>query len=81
MGKVVRKLGFIMLIVFGLGSCSNYSSNGEALYLKSKQAPMLQVSPPLTTENISHFYDLPDQDQKGQVSIAPPVEQIKLQKR
>ena len=78
MGNVVKTLGFIFVMVLSLGGCSHYSSNGEDLYLKGKQGARLQVPAPLTNDNVGHLYDLPDQDQKAQVSIAPPVENITL---
>ena len=53
-------------------SCSHYASNGEQLYLKSKNGPNLVVPPPLTQANITHFYDLPAQTEQAQIDITPP---------
>ncbi|KTC81642.1 hypothetical protein [Legionella brunensis] len=68
----MKKIGFIILSVSLLSACSNYASNGEAQYLRSKNGPTVVVPPPLTDSNISHFYDLPAQTQNARVSIAPP---------
>jgi len=70
----VKKLGFIVLGVLALSACSmRYSSNGEGLYLNSRNGVKLDVPPPLTNEYISNFYDLPPQNQDARVSIAPPI--------
>jgi uncharacterized lipoprotein len=69
----VKKLSFIVFSLLVLTACSGrYSSNGESLYLKSRNGVHLVVPPPLTKENISDFYNLPPQNQDAQVSIAPP---------
>lgn len=66
------KVFLIVLPVFFLTACSKYASNGESLYLKSRNGVNLTVPPTLFSDNISHFYDLPAQDQKADVSIDPP---------
>lgn len=77
MGIVVKKLCFMVFALLCLSACSSrYSSNGENLYLQSKNGVPLDVPRPLTSANISHFYDLPPQTQDPHVSIAPPVEEI-----
>ncbi|MFA6303252.1 MAG: hypothetical protein WC627_09000 [Legionella sp.] len=69
----MNKLSFIVLAVLALSACSSrYSSNGENVYLMSKNGVGVQVPPPLTSAGISHFYDLPAQTQSAQVNIAPP---------
>ena len=61
-------------MVLLLNSCSmQYTSNGEQHYLESRNGVNLVVPPPLTTTNISHFYDLPPQNQDARVSIEPPI--------
>lgn len=71
----MKKLSCIVLVVLALSGCSSrYSSNGENVYLESRNGVKLQVPPPLTSENISHLYDLPQQNENPQVSIAPPGE-------
>lgn len=75
MRNVVKKLSFIVLGLCLLAGCSNrYSSNGENLYLQSRNGVHLDVPPPLTNSNISYFYDLPAQNQDARVSIEPPIE-------
>lgn len=72
MGKVVvKKVGCIVFSMLFLVGCSKYASNGEQLYLQSKNGPGVVVPPPLTSSNISHFYDLPQQTQNAKVSIVP----------
>jgi uncharacterized lipoprotein len=70
----VKKTGFIVCIVMALSACSKYSSNGENLYLRSQNGANLEVPSPLTSSNISHFYDLPQQNADARVSINPPGE-------
>ncbi|KGP63438.1 hypothetical protein EP47_09500 [Legionella norrlandica] len=73
----MKKLSFVVLAALALSSCnSRYASNGENLYLKSRNGDVLVVPSPLTSANISNFYDLPPQTQDARVSIAPPVEDI-----
>ncbi len=73
MGKVVKKICFIIGLAFVISACSGkYSTNGENLYLKSRNGEKLEVPPPLTRANISDFYNLPPQNQDARVSIAPP---------
>jgi uncharacterized lipoprotein len=57
-----------------LTGCSRYSSNGENLYLQSRNGQKVDVPPPLTSSNISNFYDLPEQNQNAKVRIEPPLE-------
>ncbi|HHF7345026.1 TPA: hypothetical protein ACPSKE_000897 [Legionella feeleii] len=70
----MKKIGFFVLSIMLLTACSQYASNGEQLYLRSKNGTTVVVPPPLTDSNISHFYDLPPQNQNAQVSIAPPTD-------
>ena len=64
----------MVLSVLVLSSCSaRYSSNGEELYLQSRNGEKIVTPPPLTSSNISNFYDLPEQDKNAKVSIAPPM--------
>jgi uncharacterized lipoprotein len=69
----VKKISYVMLISL-LSGCSYYASQGEALYLQSTNGRNLQVPPKVADKNISHFYDLPAQNQNAQVSIAPPAD-------
>jgi uncharacterized lipoprotein len=69
----VKKLSFIVLVILALSACSNrYASNGENLYLQSRNGERIDVPSPLTNTNISNFYDLPPQNESAAVSIAPP---------
>lgn len=69
----MKKLCFIIFVALVLAGCSRYASNGENLYLSSRNGPSLEVPSPLTRANISSFYDLPQQNQDARVSISPPV--------
>lgn len=71
----MKKFALIMLSMALLSSCgSRYASNGEQLYLTSHNGQKLLVPPPLTSSNISHFYDLPPQTGNAMVNIAPPID-------
>ena len=70
----MNKIGCVVVVSLLLSACSaQYTSNGEQQYLKSRNGVNLVIPPPLTSANISHFYDLPPQNQDAQVSIEPPV--------
>ena len=57
-----------------MSACStHYSSNGETQYLQSRNGEKVVVPPPLSSANISGYYDLPAQNQASRVSILPPV--------
>ncbi|KTD23608.1 Uncharacterised protein [Legionella lansingensis] len=68
----MKKIGFVIVSVSLLSACSQYAKNGESQYLNSRNGPIVVVPSPLTDSNISHFYDLPPQNQNARVSIAPP---------
>jgi uncharacterized lipoprotein len=69
--KVVVVIGCCSLLL--LASCSQFASNGEKIYLRSKNGPGIVVPPPLTDNNISHFYDLPAKPSKQpEVGVEPP---------
>lgn len=71
----MKKLSVLVLATILLTSCgSRYASNGENLYLQSRNGVKIAVPPPLTSSNIGNFYDLPPQNQDARVSIAPSVE-------
>lgn len=62
----------ILLSTLMLSACASYYvSNGEKNYLKSHNGQHLVVPPPLTENNMSHFYDLPPQEKDAHVSIEP----------
>lgn len=65
-------LGAAFLVT--LGGCSHYATNGEKLYLQSRNGPGVHVPSPLTDSNISPFYNLPNPSRPiPKVSIEPPV--------
>ena len=70
----MKKFGCLALVLLTLGACSKYSSNGENLYLQSRNGQKVEVPPPLTSSHISNFYDLPEQAQNANLNIEPPVE-------
>lgn len=71
----MNKLILTVLLIAGLSACgSRYTSNGEQLYLGSRNGQKLVVPPPLTSSNVSHFYDLPPQNQNAVVNVAPPID-------
>lgn len=74
--NVVQKKVILVAAVATFFSCacsSRYSSSGEHLYLRSQNGPNLVIPAPLTTENISHFYDLPSVIGNPNISIVPPI--------
>lgn len=74
MRNVVKKLAVVVSSALILCSCaSQYASNRDKQYLASRNGKQLVVPPPLTTSNISHFYDLPQNNKSAAVSIAPPT--------
>lgn len=69
----MKKVLIVIAATFLMSSCAtHYTSSGEHRYLKSYNGRMLVVPPPLTEANISHFYDLPQQNQNAVVNITPP---------
>jgi len=70
----VKKLSCVVLAGLALSGCSGYSTSGESLYLNSRNGVKVAVPYPLTTGNMSNFYDLPPQNQDARIRIAPPGE-------
>jgi uncharacterized lipoprotein len=69
----VKKLFCFAIVVLALSACSSrYSSTGESVYLQSRNGEKINVPPPLTSANISSFYDLPAQNENARVNISPP---------
>lgn len=48
------------VLLLQMQGCSKYATTGEKLYKQSQNGPMLVVPPPLTRDNISSFYVLPN---------------------
>jgi uncharacterized lipoprotein len=70
---VVKQIGSLFVVALLLAGCSQqYTGIGENRYLQCRNGVNLVVPPPLTDTNISHFYDLPNQNLSEPVSIAPP---------
>lgn len=73
----MNKLFFVVLSALLLSACSSrYASNGENLYMQSRNGVLLQVPSPLTRSNLSSFYVLPQQTGNPTISIAPPDSNI-----
>jgi uncharacterized lipoprotein len=68
----VKKFVLTLTSTLLLASCSQYTSNGEKNYLKSRNGSSINVPSPLTAANIGHFYDLPAPGPNVNVDIAPP---------
>lgn len=69
----MKKLGLMtVLALLQVGCAAVNTSNGEKQYLKSRNGVNLAVPAPLSSANISHFYDLPPQNQDAHVSTVPP---------
>jgi uncharacterized lipoprotein len=62
-----------MLVGFLSGCTLSPGTRGEQVYLASQNGMTLQIKPPLTAANISHFYDLPSEKGDVAVNIEPPV--------
>lgn len=67
-------ISFIFLCTL-LSGCGSLKSDAENEYLKSRNGHDLVVPNNLSEQNISHFYDLPPQNQNPRVSIKPPTHQ------
>lgn len=68
------KVIYIVIASILVSACTTrYASNGENQYMQSKNGANLVIPPSLTSDMISHFYDLPEQSKPSSVSIVPPV--------
>ena len=66
------KVLILVTMVLGLVACQvPFASNNKDAYLKSKNGPNLVVPPPLQSDEISSFYNLPDAEGNKKVSIKP----------
>ena len=69
----MKKIGWLVGLLGLLTSCvDQYDSNGEQQYMSSRNGRIVKVNPPLSSANISDFYDLPEQDNNAKVSTMPP---------
>lgn len=68
----------LSVMVFGMlllsGCSTQYFSNSDTLYLKSRNGEKVHAPSPLTNSNISDFYDLTAQNQDARVSLVAPIE-------
>lgn len=70
MKKIGLMIGLLLLLC---GCVDEYASNGEQKYTYSHNGVVPTVPPPLTASNLSHFYDLPAQQQDAKISVEPPA--------
>jgi uncharacterized lipoprotein len=75
---IVKKILVLLASSCMLSAClewepTDYASNDKKQFLKSKNGAAPVVPKPLTSSNISDFYNLPDQNQNAKVSVDPPV--------
>lgn len=68
-----RYLLMVVPVLFLSGCGGQYTSNGEQHYMQSKNGRDPVIPPSLSSASISHFYDLPAQNQNAKVSINPPT--------
>ena len=69
----MQKYIVIISLILLVASCNaNFMNNADKYYLFSANGRNLVVSPPLTNSNISHFYDLPQQNKQLYTDIKPP---------
>lgn len=75
----MKKIITICILLQGLAGCellpsSEFASNDKHEYLHSKNGKSMVIEQPLTNENISDFYVLPENNNRpAKVSIKPPV--------
>jgi len=70
----VKWLVLSCMVVVCVACTAHYSTSSKLEYLKSRNGPELQVSPPLTKDNLSQFYSLPPQEQNAQIGVEPPID-------
>ncbi|MBA2709234.1 MAG: hypothetical protein H0U57_01380 [Tatlockia sp.] len=75
----MRKIGFYVSATVLLTACSHFATTADKHYLQSRSGSTIAVPSPLTGSNISHFYDLPPQNQNPVVNIRPPVVKLNQQ--
>lgn len=68
----------IIFALSGLTACrllpnAEFDSNNKSQYLHSRNGANLVISPPLSDQNISDFYQLPTQNKPAKISISAPV--------
>lgn len=68
----MKKILSLVILCLAGTSCSKYATNGDNLYMQSRNGEKIVVPKPLTRANISDANDLPEQNQNANVSIEPP---------
>lgn len=70
----MKKLSVIVIVSLGLTACaSQYVTQQSNKVAQSRNGKKLVVPPPLTSERLSFYYDLPAQTQVTKISVAPPL--------
>ena len=62
----------IMLSAILCSCASQFGSSAENAYLNSRNGAYPVITAPLTSSNLSHFYDLPQEEAPVAVTITPP---------
>jgi uncharacterized lipoprotein len=75
---ILKNRILVLIFAYLLSGCNllpteEFSSNRQHEYLHSKNGKNLVVNQPLTSSNLSDFYQLPNQDQPAKVSIKAPI--------
>lgn len=74
----MKKFLSLAFLCLAIASCSKYATNGDNLYLQSRNGETIVVPKPLTRANISDANDLPEQKQSATVSVEPPQDAINV---
>jgi hypothetical protein len=70
----VKSIAIVLLSCLLLTACSSrYATNGESIYMQSQNGQNLLIPSPLSSDTISHFYDLPQPTENPTVSLEPPA--------
>lgn len=72
--QIIFKLVCSLGILFLAACSSQITTTAERDYVKAVNGQKIQVSAPLSSEEINHYYDLPEPAAPySKVSIEPPV--------
>lgn len=67
----MKRVCVFVVVVLGLSSCSYFGQN-DANVLNSRNGGSLVIPSPLTSDNLSPYYELPAQTQNAHISLVPP---------